>query len=102
MFRKCRDFIKRVATLAKIQSARKASHHLTLRDKYFIYMDEYQVKQLVSKGTWVLVMILVKYRSNNYRLTVWEKVDWMVCHSNWKHIDQRKLPVIHHFSEPEL
>ena len=32
MFKKCRDFIKRVVTLAKIQSAKEASHHLTLMD----------------------------------------------------------------------
>ena len=33
MIKKCRDFIKRVATLAEIQSAREAFHHQTLMDK---------------------------------------------------------------------
>ena len=32
MFKKCRYFIKRVVTSAKIQNAREASHHLTLTD----------------------------------------------------------------------
>ena len=32
MFKKCRDFIKGVAALAKMQSAREVSHHLTLLD----------------------------------------------------------------------
>ena len=33
MIKKCRDFIKRVATLAEIQSAREAFHHQTLMAK---------------------------------------------------------------------
>ena len=32
LFKKCRDSIKHVATLAKIQSTKEASHHLALTD----------------------------------------------------------------------
>ena len=32
MFKKCRDSKKPIATLAKIQSTREASHHLTFMD----------------------------------------------------------------------
>ena len=37
--------------------------------------DENQVKQLVSSGIWVLVMILAEYGSNDNKLRVLEKVD---------------------------
>ena len=36
-----------------------------------------QVKQLVFRGMWVLMMVLVGYGSNANRLRVWEKVNWM-------------------------
>ena len=34
-----------------------------------------KIKQLVSKGMWVLVLVLVGHGSNENRLRVWEKVD---------------------------
>ena len=34
--KKCRNFIKRVVTMTKIQFAWEASHHLTLMDKHFM------------------------------------------------------------------
>ena len=37
-----------------------------------------------SRGIWVLLMMLVGYGSNGNRLRLWEKVDWMVCHSDCK------------------
>ena len=40
-------------------------------------------------------MVLVGYGSNGNRLRVWEKVDWMVFHSNRKDLPQRLLPVMH-------
>ena len=40
-----------------------------------------KVKQLASKGMWVLVVVLAGYGSNDNRLRVWEKVDWMVYHT---------------------
>ena len=58
------------------------------------------VKQLVSRGIWVLVRVLVGYGSNNNSLRVWEKFDWMVCHSDCKHLHQGLLPAIHQSSEP--
>ena len=47
------------------------------------------IKQLVSRGTWGLVIVFVGYGSNNNRLRVYEKVDWLFCHSNLKHLPQR-------------
>ena len=44
---------------------------------------------------------IVGYRSNDNGLRVWEKVDWMVSHSDSKHLHQRQLPGIKKFSEPE-
>ena len=46
-------------------------------------------------------MVEVGYGSNDNRLRVWEKVDWMVFHSDSKYLHQRQLPVIHQFSQPE-
>ena len=47
-------------------------------------------------------MVLVGHGCNDYRLRIWEKVNWIVFHSDSKHIYQRLLlPAIHHFSEPE-
>ena len=64
-------------------------------------LDENQFKQLFSRGMWVPVMVLVEYGSNDNRLRVREKVDWIVCHFDCKHLHQRLLPVMHQFSEPE-
>ena len=51
-------------------------------------------------GMLTLMMVLLVYGSNHNRLKVdWEKVDWMVCHSDHKHFHQRLLPIIHQFSE---
>ena len=43
--------------------------------------DKNQIKQLVSRGIWVLVVVLVEYGSSENRLMIWEKVDWMVCNT---------------------
>ena len=61
--------------------------------------DENQLKKLVSRGMWVLVMVLVGHGRNNNRLRVWETVDWMVCYSDCKHLHERLLPEMHQFSE---
>ena len=53
--------------------------------------DENQLKQLVFRGIWVPVMVLVGYGSNDDRLSIWEKVDCIVCHSESKHLHQRLL-----------
>ena len=50
---------------------------------------------------WGLVMVLVGYGSNDYRLKVWQNVDWMICHSNCKHFYSRLLRAMHQFFEPE-
>ena len=39
-------------------------------------------------GMGVFVMILVGYRNNDNKLKVWENVDWIVFHSNRKHLHQ--------------
>ena len=50
--------------------------------------NENQVKQLVCRGTSVLLMALLGYGINHNRLRVREKMDWMVFHSDWKHLYQ--------------
>ena len=50
----------------------------------------------------ILVMVLIGYGSDDNRLRVLDKVDWMVSHSNCKHLHQRLLPTMHQFSDPEL
>ena len=52
-------------------------------------------KQLVFRGIWVLGMVLVGYGSNDNRLRVWEKVDWMVYHSDCRYLHQGLLPPTH-------
>ena len=37
------------------------------------------------------MIVSVRYESNNSRLSVYEKVDWMVCQSDLKHLPQRIL-----------
>ena len=59
------------------------------------------IKQLISRGTRGIVIVLVGYGSNNNRLRVYEKVDWLLCHSDLKHLSQRVLLVIHQFFELE-
>ena len=50
---------------------------------------------------WVLVMALVGYGSNDNKFKVWEKVDWMVYHSDCKYLYQMLLPAMQQFSEPQ-
>ena len=54
------------------------------------------VRQVVSIG--FIIMVLVGYGSNDNRLRIWERVEWMVCHSDRKHLYQRPLPAIHQLS----
>ena len=61
-------------------------------------MEIVGVRQLVFRGMWFLVIVSVGYGSNN-RLSGWERVVWMICHSNHKYLQQRLLPTIHQFSE---
>ena len=42
-----------------------------------------------------------RYGNNDKKLRVWEKMDWMVFHSDSKHLHQRLLPAMHQFSEYE-
>ena len=37
------------------------------------------------------MIVSVRYESNNSRLSVYEKVDWMVCQPDLKHLPQRIL-----------
>ena len=46
-------------------------------------------------------MVLVGYGSNDNKLRLWKKVDWMVFHSVCKHLHQRLLPAVHQLSNPE-
>ena len=46
-------------------------------------------------------MVLVGYESNDNRLRVWEKGDWMAFHSDRKHLHHRLQPLLHQFSEPK-
>ena len=57
------------------------------------------MKQMVSRRMRGLVIVLVGYGSNNNRLKIYEKVYWMVCHSDFKHLPQGALLAIHQFSE---
>ena len=54
--------------------------------------NENQVKKLVYWGMWVIMTILVGYENNDIMLRVWEKVDWMVWHSDFEHLHRRLLP----------
>ena len=42
-------------------------------------------------------MVLVGYRSNDNRLRIGERVHWIVCHSDFKHLHQNLLPEITNF-----
>ena len=44
---------------------------------------------------------LVGYGGNNNRFRVYEKVDWMVCHSDFKHLPKGALLSIHQLFELE-
>ena len=57
-------------------------------------LDKNKVKQLVSRAMWVLVKVLVEYGSNDNMVRVWEKINWMVCHFDSKHLHQKLLPPI--------
>ena len=48
-------------------------------------------------------MILVGYGSNDNRLTVWQRMEWVVCHSYHKHFlsEATIVPAIHQYSESE-
>ena len=39
------------------------------------------------------MMILVEYQINDNRLRIKDKEDWMVFHSDWKHLHQRLLAI---------
>ena len=47
------------------------------------------------------MIVIIGYGSNDNRLMVWGKVDWMVLHSDCKHLYQRLLHAVHQFSEPK-
>ena len=48
------------------------------------------------------MIILIGYGSNNNRLRIYEKMDWMVSHSDLMHLPQRILLSIHKSFELEL
>ena len=54
-------------------------------------MKTVAIKQLVSRGMWDLVIVLVGYGSNNNRLRVYGNGDETVCHSDHKFLPQRVL-----------
>ena len=47
------------------------------------------------------MLVLVGYGSNNNTLRVYEKVDWLLCHSDLKNLSQRVLLGIYQFFERE-
>ena len=47
------------------------------------------------------MIVLVGYGSNNNRLRIYENVDWMLCHSDLKHLPERVLLAIHQSFESE-
>ena len=49
----------------------------------------------------VLVMVLLGCGSDENKLRLWKKVNWMVFHSVCKYLHQRLLPAMHQFSDPE-
>ena len=49
------------------------------------------VRQLVSRAILGLVMVLVGYESNDKRLRVWERVEWMVSYSYCKHLHDKQF-----------
>ena len=54
------------------------------RGVWIVYENvKLQVKQLVCKGMWVLVMVLIGYGINDSKLRVWEKVDWVDAFPFW-------------------
>ena len=58
------------------------------------------MKQLAYRRMLVLVIVLEGFGSNDNRLMVWEKMDWMVFYSDCKHPYQRQLSAIHQVFEP--
>ena len=44
-------------------------------------------------------MVLVVHGSNGDGQSAWKRVEWMVCHSDHKHLPQTLLFAIYHFSE---
>ena len=50
-------------------------------------------------------MVLVGYGSNDNKIRVGEKVNWIICHSDCKHLHQRSssssLPEIYQFYKSE-
>ena len=40
-------------------------------------------------------MVLVGHRGSDNKFRAWEKVDWIVGHSDYKHLHQNLLPEIH-------
>ena len=40
-------------------------------------------------------MVLVVYENTENGLRVWEKLDWITCHSDCEHVHQRLITVIH-------
>lgn len=64
-------------------------------------MKTVTVKKLVSKGVWNLLKVLENYGYNGNRWMVWERVEWMVWHSDLKYLRQRLLLTIYQFSESE-
>ena len=74
---------------------------------YFLCQEDIICKHIGGEGhesfqgNVSYLMVLVGYGSNNNRLSVREKVDWMVYHSAFKHLHQRLLPAIHQLFELE-
>ena len=54
-------------------------------------MKTVAINQLVSRGMWNLLLVLVGYGSSNNRLRVYVNVDATVCHSDHKFLPQRVL-----------
>ena len=60
-------------------------------------MKMFAVGQFFSRDVCGLLMVLVGYGSDDNRFRVSERVVWMVCHSDYKHIHQ----LVYHFFATE-
>ena len=59
------------------------------------------IKELLFRGMWNLVIVSVGYGGNSNILSVYENVDWMACHSDYRFLSQKVLFTIKQFSKPE-
>ena len=59
----------------------------------------YENKKTVFWRRFIVSMevMIIGYGSNDNRVRIWERVEWMICHSDYKYLHQRLLPAIINF-----